>query len=65
MFVIRHGRRGRVMVHRAACALLIAFAPDDQESARSFEEAYARASQLTRPATRRPHVCGWCRPDKS
>jgi hypothetical protein len=37
---------------------------DAREEAKSFSEAYARASELTHPPAREPDICGWCRPDK-
>jgi hypothetical protein len=64
MFVIRHGRRGRVVVHRAECGLLdtLFYESGEREAAETFGDASARAEQLTGPHGHKPHLCPWCRP---
>ena len=64
MFVIRHGRRGRVVVHRCDCGMLDTnyYERGLREAADSFGAATTRAEQLTRPHGHRPHLCTWCRP---
>ena len=64
MFVIRHGRHGRVVVHRADCGLLDRrfYEVGQCERASTFADARARAEQLTCVHGHTPHLCGWCRP---
>jgi hypothetical protein len=66
MYVIRHGHRGRVVVHRADCGLLDTrfYEVGEREHARTFAAASARAEQLTCVHGHRAHLCGWCRPSE-
>jgi hypothetical protein len=67
MFVIRHGRRGRVVVHRAECALLDTdyYEAATREIANNFDDANARACEMVRPYGGTPRFCSWCRPHRS
>jgi len=64
-FVVHDGLGGRVVIHRAGCALLDRRYDDGGE--RHDCDTLAAARQVAQRLAGSPgwafHICGWCRPD--